>query len=107
VGQSASTLVLLAILALPIILIVSRQRAMKRQIAQVQSQLTVGVEVMTHSGLFGTIRALRDDSVEIEVAPGVVTTWARAAVNRVVTPLDDVDDGAASTDIDRTDPDQT
>ena len=87
-GQSASTLVLLAILALPIILIVSRQRAMKREIAAVQSQLTLGVEVMTHSGQFGTVRSLRDDVVEIEVAPGVVTKWARAAVNRVVTPVD-------------------
>ena len=88
-GQSASTLVLLAILALPIILIVSRQRAMKREITKVQSELSVGAEVMTHSGQFGVIRAMRDDQVEIEVAPGVVTRWARAAVNRVVTPLPD------------------
>ena len=87
---------LLAILALPIILIVSRQRAMKREITQVQSQLTLGVEVMTHSGQFGTIRTLRDDYVEIEVAPGVVTKWARAAVNRVVTPVEE--DPAEDTD---------
>ncbi len=104
-GQSASTLILLAILALPIILIVSKQRAMKREIAQVQSQLTLGAEVMTHSGVFGTIRALRDDQVELEVAPGVVVRWARAAINRVVTPVDEEEDaieGSTSTETDQT-----
>ncbi len=105
-GQSASTLVLLAILALPIILIVSRQRSMKREIAQVQSRLSLGAEVMTHSGQFGTIRALGDDWVEIEVAPGVVTKWARAAVNRVILPVedepDDAVDDAKSTETDQT-----
>ena len=88
-GNSASTLLLLAILALPIILIISKQRSMKREIAQVQSQLALGAEVMTHSGAFGTIRALRDDHVELEVAPGVVTKWARAAINRVVSPVEE------------------
>ena len=101
-GQSASTLVLLAILALPIILIVSRQRAMKREIAEVQSRLALGAEVMTHSGQFGTIRALRDEHVELEVAPGVVTKWARAAVNRVVSPVDEeFTEDASSTDTDQ------
>lgn len=102
-GQSgAGTLVLLAILALPIILIVSRQRAMKREITQVQSQLTLGVEVMTHSGQYGTIRALRDDSVDLEVAPGVITTWARAAVNRVVPPVRDDGDDTTAPETDQT-----
>ena len=100
-GQSASTLVLLAILALPIILIVSRQRAMKREIATVQSKLALGAEVMTHSGQFGTIRALRDDHVELEVAPGVVTKWARAAINRVVV------EEEATEDVRPTETDQT
>jgi preprotein translocase subunit YajC len=89
VGQSAGTFVLLAILALPIIMIVTRQRAMKREITQVQSQLTLGAEVMTHSGQFGIIRALREDSVDMEVAPGVVTKWARAAINRVILPVEE------------------
>lgn len=104
-GQSTSTLILLAILALPIILIVSKQRAMKREIAQVQSQLRLGAEVMTHSGVFGTIRALREDQVELEVAPGVVMSWARAAVNRVVTPLDEAEDateGSTTSETDQT-----
>jgi preprotein translocase subunit YajC len=94
-------LVLLAILALPIILIVSRQRAMKREITKVQSELALGAEVMTHSGQFGVIRALRDDHVDLEVAPGVVTKWARAAVNRVVTPIpDDTPENGSPTDPD-------
>ena len=102
-GQSASAFLPLAILGVLIILLVSRQRSMKREIAKVQSQLSLGSEVMTHSGLFGTVRALRDEPVEIEIAPGVVTRWARAAVNRVVSPEAE----APTEDTSPTDNDQT
>jgi preprotein translocase subunit YajC len=89
VGDSAGSLFILLLLALPILLIVFQRRAMKRQLEGVQRGLALGVEVMTHSGVYGTVRALREDYVELEIAPGVVTRWARAAIGRVVTPVDD------------------
>lgn len=61
-----------------------RQRAM----AALRAALEPGQEVMTTSGLFGTVRALEDDVVHLEVADGVVLRFARGAVADVVTPDD-------------------
>jgi preprotein translocase subunit YajC len=61
-----------------------RNRALQ-QARQLQDSLGVGTEVMTTSGLFGTVTALADDTVELEIAPGVVVTWAKAAIAEVRT----------------------
>jgi preprotein translocase subunit YajC len=90
--ESAGSLLILLLLALPILLIVFQRRTMKRQLQQVQSELRLGAEVMTHSGVYGTVRALREDYIELEVAPGVVMRWARAAIGRVITPSSETDD---------------
>lgn len=81
---SGSSLIFLLIPILLIGLLVFQRRSMKRQAEQIQSQLALGVEVMTGSGVFGTVRALRDDHIELEIAPGVVTRWVRPAIARVV-----------------------
>ena len=63
-------------------------RKQKRQVAEVkrmQDSLTVpGARVMTTSGLHGTVTAVADDTIELEIAPGLRTTWVRAAVREVV-----------------------
>lgn len=67
------------------LLLVSRNNR-KRQAgaARVQSALEPGAEVVTTSGMYGTVRAVDDDDVSLEIAPGVVVLFARAAVARVV-----------------------
>src|SRR5690349_4020598 len=40
----------------------------------------VGDEVVTTGGIHGTVRTLGDDTVELEIAPGVVVTLARGAI---------------------------
>src|SRR5664279_436037 len=73
-------------------------RKQKRQAAttrQMQDNLVPGTRVMTTSGLHGTITAVADDTIELEIAPGMRTTWVRAAVRDVVvtgpTEVDDAD----------------
>jgi preprotein translocase subunit YajC len=64
-------------------------RKQKRQAAvaqQMQEALVPGARIMTTSGLHGTITAVADDTIELELAPGVRTTWVRAAVREVVVP---------------------
>lgn len=97
---NSSSLVFLLIPALLILMLVFQRRTLRRQTEQVQSQLAPGVQVMTGSGLVGTIRALRDEHVELEVAPGVVTTWVRPAISRVIPPTrpDDVSPGSTVAD---------
>ena len=48
--------------------------------------LVPGARVMTTSGLHGTVTAIADDTIELEIAPGLRTTWVRAAVREIVVP---------------------
>ena len=41
-------------------------------------------QVITSTGLYGTVAAIEDDAVLLEIAPGVTTRWARAAIARVI-----------------------
>ncbi len=53
--------------------------------------LRVGDVVVTTGGIHGTIRGLDDETLQIEIAPGVVATFARGAIGRRVEPPADVD----------------
>jgi preprotein translocase subunit YajC len=67
-------------------------RKQKRQVAEtkrMQDTVVPGARIMTTSGLHGTVTAVADDPIELEIAPGVRTTWVRAAVREVVVPVND------------------
>ena len=69
-----------------------RQRKAVQQQQQLQTSLQVGDRVMTTSGLFGTVANVDSDTnIDIEIAPGVVTSWLRAAVREKVNPTTDED----------------
>jgi preprotein translocase subunit YajC len=80
-------LLLLALAFAVLVLLPMRARArMAQQTQQMQQTLAVDVEVMTTSGVYGRITALGDDTVNLEIAPGVVVKWARAAIGQVRSP---------------------
>lgn len=60
-------------------------RTRQRALGSMQSALAVGDEVMLTSGIFGTVRALDDEAVSLEVADGVTVRVVRAAIGKVVT----------------------
>ncbi len=70
-------------------LLIRPQRKRQQEQAQMQSNLTPGTSVMTTTGLFATVAALQDDDVILEIAPGVQTRWTKAAIGRVLTPVED------------------
>ncbi len=65
------------------------QRRMRKEQAALMESLAPGADVMTHGGLYGTVVAIEDDVVELETSPGVTMRWAKRAIAKVVTPLDD------------------
>ena len=73
----------LIILALPLLLLgwmfwSANRRT--RQMRQFHSSLNVGDDVVTSSGIYGTIRHLDDSSAHIEVAEGMILRFDRRAV---------------------------
>lgn len=72
-----------------------KKMALKAQ--DLQAAIVPGTRVMTTSGMHATVTAVADDTIELEIAPGVYTTWIRAAVREVVVavPEDEEFDDAA------------
>ena len=69
-----------------VVLILPKQRELKRHNAFVQS-LAVGDEVMTGSGIYGTLVEIDEATVLLQVAPGVELKIARRAVASQVVDL--------------------
>ncbi len=66
------------------LLIRPQQRRARAQRELIQS-VDIGDEVVTIGGIFGTVRALDDDAVTLEVAPGTTMRFVRSAIARRLT----------------------
>ncbi len=76
---------LILLLFIPIFLSGRRQRKQMQEMQALQNALEPGDVVMTTSGLRGTVvDASYEDTIDLEIADGVVTTWVRAAVKNKV-----------------------
>ncbi|HLS00326.1 preprotein translocase subunit YajC [Mycolicibacillus parakoreensis] len=62
-----------------------QKRAMQATI-DLHESLQIGDRVHTTSGLEGTITAITDENVDLEIAPGVVTTWMKLAIRDRIEP---------------------
>jgi len=104
-----SIIILFVVLAGLMFFMSSRSRKQQRAQQEFRSQLAPGQEVMTGSGLFGTVVEIDEsnDTVTIESSPGTQTRWLRAAIaKRVDTPAEDATEAGDETDV-TTDPTAT
>jgi preprotein translocase subunit YajC len=74
---------LLVALLVPMFLGVRRQKREAEKVASMQDNLKIGDQVITTSGLYGTVVELDDTTVDLEIAADVVTTWLRQAIREV------------------------
>jgi preprotein translocase subunit YajC len=88
------TLVLFALVVGGMYLLLIRPtRKRAQEVRTLQNALRVGAEVMLTSGIFGRVRSIDDEKVQVEVSDGVVLTVHRGAIGKVLTPPDDADGG--------------
>lgn len=79
---------MLLILTIPFLiafyfLLIRPQQQRVREHEEMIAAITVGDRVVTAGGIHGTITAVLDDRVEIEVAPDLRLVFARAAIGRL------------------------
>ncbi|MBK6887409.1 MAG: preprotein translocase subunit YajC [Tetrasphaera sp.] len=79
-GAQLGSLLILALPLLLLLFLMRSQRRRNREIASLQRSVAVGDEVVTTSGMFGTVRELTDDQAVLEVAPGVSVRFDRRAI---------------------------
>lgn len=72
-----------------------RQKKAMEATIDLHESLRMGDRVYTTSGLQATITGITDDTVDLEVAPGVVTTWMKLAIRDKIEPEVRDADGAA------------
>ncbi|MFC9436635.1 preprotein translocase subunit YajC [Nocardia sp. NPDC057030] len=91
---------LLVALLVPMFLGVRRQKREAAKVTEMQDTLKAGDQVITTSGLYGTVVDLDDTTVDLEIAEEVVTTWLRAAIREVRTDTETIADDADTIDAD-------
>jgi len=60
------------------------QRRRQVEQARLQDSIAAGDEILTAGGVYGTVRAIEEDVVQMEIAPGTVIKLDRRAVATVV-----------------------
>ncbi|MEV0154513.1 preprotein translocase subunit YajC [Micromonospora sp. NPDC050686] len=85
VGGLTPILMIALLFGVMYFMMIRPQQKRRREAEQMQSALAPGDEVVTIGGLYGTVTGVDDDTVLLEVAPGVQTRYARPAIARVVT----------------------
>jgi preprotein translocase subunit YajC len=79
-------LIILLLGAGAMFLLSNRSRKQQRQAQEFRAHLKPGDEVMTGSGLFGTVIAVDGDVITLESPSGGQTDWLRAAISKLATP---------------------
>lgn len=99
-GGLLPLLMIVLLFAVMYLLLIRPQQKRRRESAQMQSQLSVGDEVVTIGGLYGTVAELDEDgeTVILETSEGVYSRYARAAISRVTTASEQPDQSEADSD---------
>lgn len=90
-------ILLVVVVAVLILFMVRNGRKRQRDAQQLTETLKPGAEIMTSSGIFGTIESIdeAENKIVLKTGPTSSLTIHRQAVGRVVTPPDAVDDTPA------------
>jgi len=93
VDGNYSSLIMIALMVVVFyFLLIRPQRKRQQEQIKMQNSLAPGTGVMTTTGLFGTVVAIDADDVILEIAPGVETRWIKAAIGRVLVPVDEAEE---------------
>ena len=66
-----------------------RQKKAMQATIDLHESLRIGDRIHTTSGLEATVAGITDDTIDLEIAPGVVTTWMKLAVRDRIEPETD------------------
>ena len=79
-------LILIAVFVFLIVLPARQRKKIQERQTQMQNALAIGTPVMTTAGLHGRVAGLGEKTVDLEISPGVVVTFARQAILEVRQP---------------------
>jgi preprotein translocase subunit YajC len=80
---------ILVLLVLMWFLLIRPQRRRQMETQRMINSVRVGSEIVTAGGLYGTVNALEDDEVRLEIADGIEVRVAKRAIAGVTTEDED------------------
>ncbi|MEX3505966.1 preprotein translocase subunit YajC [Corynebacterium sp. LK2590] len=75
-------IVLVVLLVLPTFFAMRKQRQRQKEVAAFQASLTPGKRVVTAGGIHGTVTAVREGDIDLEVARGMIITVDKMGILR-------------------------
>jgi preprotein translocase subunit YajC len=90
-GSFMPILMIVLLFGVMYFMMIRPQQKRRREAEQMQRAISAGSEVVTIGGLYGTVTSVDDETVMLEVAPGVQTRYARPAIARVVKPVEQIE----------------
>lgn len=61
-------------------IVIRPQRKQQKELKERQDALKIGDEVITNSGIYGTVRAVKDDTIKLEIATGTIIKIAKSCI---------------------------
>ena len=86
-------LILVAVFVFLIILPARQRKKIQQRQTEMQNSLAIGTPVMTTAGLHGSVAGVGEKTIDLEISPGVVVTFARQAILEVRKPVQTATDG--------------
>ena len=77
-------IIIVALFAVAWLFLIRPQRRRQVEQARLQDLIAAGDEILTAGGVYGTVRAIEEDVVQVEIAPGTIVRLDRRAVAAVV-----------------------
>ncbi|GAA1520733.1 hypothetical protein GCM10009827_040550 [Dactylosporangium maewongense] len=98
-----SLLLIVGAFVLLYFMMIRPQQRRRREVQNMQSSMGVGDEIVTVGGLYGTIREIDDETVLLEIAPGVTARYAKAAIGKVTQKAAAVDEDVTEAETEEAD----
>lgn len=67
-------------------IVIRPQRKQQKELKERQDALKIGDEVITNSGIYGTVRAVKDDTIKLEIATGTIIKIAKSCIVQTQAP---------------------
>ncbi|WP_328806322.1 preprotein translocase subunit YajC [Streptacidiphilus fuscans] len=87
--MGSSSFLLVAVVMFGAMFLMTRSAKKKQQQAsEMRNQMEPGSGIRTIGGMYALVKAVNDDTVELEVAPGVYALYSKQAIAQVLDPIE-------------------
>ena len=93
-------IIIVTLFIIPSMMAMRKQRQRQNDMLSLQNSLQNGDRIVTAGGVHGVVRGTTDNSVDLEVSPGVILTFDKMAVIRTESDARNLDRGSAAASAD-------